>query len=127
MPTWFGIERLYTQTRSCHGPAGGAPAAGIDGGVLAQRIPQDTPPHLVRRGEIEIATNQDTHRKQRRRPTPNCDTLPNHVLPLARFGAPPAYVTAAWCGPTTLMLAREVGGPNNAIRRPSMYLCLVAG
>jgi hypothetical protein len=26
------------------------------------------------------------------------NALPNHVLPLAHFGASPACVTAAWCG-----------------------------
>jgi hypothetical protein len=46
--------------------------------------------------------------------------LLNHVLPLARFGASPTHVVVlvAWCEPaTTIMLAREVGAPNNAIRR----------
>jgi hypothetical protein len=33
--------------------------------------------------------------------------MPNHVLPLSHFGASPTYVTAAWCGPTTMVLARE--------------------
>ena len=46
------------------------------------------------------------------------------AIPLARFGVPPAYVTAAWCGPTTLVLAREVGAPSNKIRRPGMYMCV---
>jgi hypothetical protein len=55
-----------------------------------------------------------------------CVTLPNHALPLAHFGAYPAYMTAAWCEPTTIMLVREVGAPSNTTRRPSMQL-LVAG
>jgi hypothetical protein len=28
-----------------------------------------------------------------------------HVLPLARFRAPWAYMAAAWCGPIAIMLA----------------------
>jgi hypothetical protein len=48
----FGIQRLYTQLGSCHGPAGGAPAAGGGGGVPAERIPRGKPPNLARRGEI---------------------------------------------------------------------------
>jgi hypothetical protein len=32
MPKPFDIERLYIQLGSCHGPAGGAPAAGPGGG-----------------------------------------------------------------------------------------------
>jgi hypothetical protein len=49
----FGIERLYIQISSCHGPAGGAPAAGVGGGVPAERIPWvSTPPNLARRGEV---------------------------------------------------------------------------
>jgi hypothetical protein len=47
------------------------------------------------------------------RPISNSDTLPNHALPLARFGSPPMYVAAAWCGPITTMPAREVGALNN--------------
>jgi hypothetical protein len=35
-------------------------------------------------------------------------------------------MAAAWCGPTTMMLAREVGAPNNAIRRFSMHLVVAA-
>jgi hypothetical protein len=42
--------------------------------------------------------------------------LPNHVLPLAHFGAiSDVAVTAAWCGPITTMLAREAGAPNITI------------
>jgi hypothetical protein len=36
------------------------------------------------------------------------DTRPNHVLPLAHFGATSdVYDGGAWCGPITIMLARE--------------------
>jgi hypothetical protein len=57
MPKPLGIERLYTQLGSCHGPAGGAPAAGVGGrgGGSAGRIPRDTPPSLSGRG-----SHQDT-------------------------------------------------------------------
>jgi hypothetical protein len=104
---------------SCHGPAGGAPAAGIRGGVSAGRIPRGTPPNLPLRGEVLT-------KAQELRPISNCNTLLNHVLPLARFVVSPVYVAAAWCGPTTIMLAREVEALNNAIRRPTAHL-LVGG
>jgi hypothetical protein len=44
----FGIERLYTQLGSCHGPAGGAPGRRR---VSTERIPRDKSPNLARRGE----------------------------------------------------------------------------
>jgi hypothetical protein len=47
MPKPFGIERLYTQLGSCHGPAGGAPSAGVGGGGSAERIPRGTAHHLA--------------------------------------------------------------------------------
>ena len=56
-PTWLTYE--YTQLGSCHGPAGGAPAAGAGGGVSAERIPRGTPPHLARRGEISTKTQDE--------------------------------------------------------------------
>jgi hypothetical protein len=87
--------------------------------VPAGHIPQSSPPNLARRGEIAT-------KPQKIRPTSNCDALPNHVLPLARFGASPTCVAAAWCGPITIMLAREVGAPNNTTRRPSMNLLVAA-
>jgi hypothetical protein len=109
------------QISSCHGPAGGAPAAGIGGGGgAAERIPRDTPPNLARRGEIATKTQKLT-------PISNCEPLPNHMLPLARFGAPLAYVAAAWCGPITTMLAREVGAPNNTARNPKVQHAYVGG
>jgi hypothetical protein len=61
-------------------PAGGAPAAGAGGGVSAERIPRDKPPDLARWGEIATKT-------QKLRPALSCEPLPNHVLPLAHFGA----------------------------------------
>lgn len=75
---WLTYE--YTQLGSCHGPAGGAPAAGAGGGVPAERIPRGKPPDLARRGEIVTKT-------QKLRPALSCEPLPNHVLPLAHFGA----------------------------------------
>jgi hypothetical protein len=76
---WLTYE--YTQLGSCHGgPAGGAPAAGVGGGVPTERIPRDKPPNLARRGEIAPKT-------QKLRPALSCGPLPNHVLPLAHFGA----------------------------------------
>jgi hypothetical protein len=63
-----------------NGPAGGAPAAGVGGGASTERIPRSTPPHLARRGEIATKT-------QKLRPALPVNTQPNHVLPLAHFGA----------------------------------------
>jgi hypothetical protein len=68
------------QIGSCHGPAGGAPAAGAGGGVSTERIPRGTPPNLARRGEIVTKT-------QELRPALSVNTQPSHVLPLAHFGA----------------------------------------
>jgi hypothetical protein len=65
---------------SCRGPAGGAPAAGVGGGVSAERIPRGKSPNSERRGEIVTKT-------QKLRPALSCVPLPNHVLPLAHFGA----------------------------------------
>jgi hypothetical protein len=63
------------------GPAGGAPAAGVGGGVPTERIPRDSkPPNLARRGEIATKT-------QKLRSALSCEPLPNHVLPLAHFRA----------------------------------------
>ena len=53
---WLTYE--YTQLGSCHGPAGGAPAAGAGGGVPAERIPRGKPPGLARRGEIVTKTQK---------------------------------------------------------------------
>ena len=47
-----GVTGYYTHLGSCHGPAGGAPSAGVGGGVPAERTPRVTPPNLARRGEI---------------------------------------------------------------------------
>jgi hypothetical protein len=98
----------YTQLGSCHGPAGGASAAGAGGGVPAERIPRGKPPDLARRGEIATKT-------QKLRPALSCEPLPNHVC--APAGQLRSYlrrvcVTAAWCGSITTMLVREVGAPN---------------
>jgi hypothetical protein len=48
--------------------------------VSAERIPRDKPPNLARRGEIATKT-------QKLIPVLSCEPLPNHVLPLAHFGA----------------------------------------
>ena len=45
-----------------------------------ERIPRDKPPDLARRGELATKT-------QKLRPALSCEPLPNHVLPLAHFGA----------------------------------------
>jgi hypothetical protein len=75
------LKYEYTQLGSCHGPAGGAPAAaGVGGGVPTERIPRGKPPNLARRGEIVTKT-------QELRPALSCEPLPNHMLPLAHFGA----------------------------------------
>jgi hypothetical protein len=68
----FGIERLYTQLGSCHGPAGGAPAAGVGGRASTERTPRDKPHDLARRGGIATKT-------QKLRPALSCEPLPNHV------------------------------------------------
>jgi hypothetical protein len=77
-PTGRWGENCHTS--SCHGPAGGTPAAGVGGGLSAGRIPRGTPPNLARRGEIATKT-------QKLRPALSVNTQPNHVLPLAHFGA----------------------------------------
>ena len=73
----------------------------------AERIPRGKPPNLARRGEIATKT-------QKLRPALFCEPLPNHALPLAHATSElsPTCVTAAWCGPIAIMLAREVGAPN---------------
>jgi hypothetical protein len=48
--------------------------------VSTERIPRGTHTHLARRGEIATKT-------QELRPALFCEPLPNHVLPLAHFGA----------------------------------------
>ena len=72
--------KVRAQIGSCHGPTGGAPAAGVGGGVSTERIPRDKPPNFARRGEIATKT-------QELRPALSCEPLPNHVLPLTHFGA----------------------------------------
>jgi hypothetical protein len=62
------------------GPVGGAPAVGAGGGAPTERIPRDNPPNSARRGELATKT-------QKLRPALSCEPLPNHVLPLAHFGA----------------------------------------
>jgi hypothetical protein len=76
----------------------------------AERIPRGKPPPgLARRGEVVTKT-------QELRPALSCEPLPNHVLPLpllVHFGATSDVCdTAAWCGPTAIMLAREAGSLN---------------
>jgi hypothetical protein len=71
-----------------HGPAGGAPAAGVGGGVPTERIPRDKPPNLARRGE-RGTKHQDTGTQTNTFSFLEhfLVNLPNHVLPLAHFGA----------------------------------------
>jgi hypothetical protein len=96
MPLAAGwLTHEYTQLGSCHGPAGGAPAAGAGGGVPTERIPRDKPPNLARRGEIKSASYASCrsgsipprHRNSDQHFLTSCEPLPNHVLPLAHFGA----------------------------------------
>jgi hypothetical protein len=54
-PTWLAYE--YTQLGSCHGPAGGAPAAGVGGGVSTERIPREKKTQL---GAAGRDSHQDT-------------------------------------------------------------------
>ena len=72
--------RAY-QLRSCHGPAGGAPAAGVGGGVSTERIPRGKPPHLARRGEIATKT-------QELRPALSVNTQPNAPCMWSRWRRP---------------------------------------
>jgi hypothetical protein len=74
-------------------------ASGGDRRERGVRAPPAGQPNLARRGEIATKTQKLT-------PIFNCETLPKHVHPLARFGAPPTYVTAAWCEPIAIILAR---------------------
>jgi hypothetical protein len=53
---------------------------GVGGGVPTEHIPRDKPPNLARWGEIVAKTHK-------LRPALYCELLPNHVLPLAHFGA----------------------------------------
>jgi hypothetical protein len=46
----------------------------------SERIPRGKPPNLARRGEVVTNT-------QKLIPALSCEPLPNHVLPLAHFGA----------------------------------------
>ena len=74
--------------------------------MSAERIPRDKPPDLARWGEIVTKI-------QKLRPALPCEPLPNHVLPLAHFGAISDVCDGGvWCGPITIMLAREVGALN---------------
>jgi hypothetical protein len=117
-PTWLAI------TLADWAPVTGPPAvAGVGGGASTERIPRDKPPNLARRGEISTKSHK-------LRPALSCEPLPNHV-PCAPAGPLRGYlratcVTAAWCGPITIMLARGVGAPNNTTWRFTMHL-LVAG
>jgi hypothetical protein len=61
-------------------PAGRQRGGGRRGGGSAWRIPRGTHPNLARRGELVTKT-------QELRPALSCEPLPNHVLPLAHFGA----------------------------------------
>ena len=77
--------------------------------MSAERIPRGKPPNLARRGEIATKT-------QKLRPALSCEPLPNHVLPLAHFGAISDVCNGGVaCGPITIMLAREVGALNITI------------
>jgi hypothetical protein len=61
-PTWFTYEDA--QLGSCHGPAGGAPAAGVGGGVSTERIPQGKPAPL---GAAGRGSHQDTETQRAQR------------------------------------------------------------
>jgi hypothetical protein len=75
--------------------------------VSAERIPRGKPPNLARRGKIVTET-------QKLRPALSVNTQLNHVLPLAHFGATSDVCDGGvWCGPIAIVLAREVGAPNN--------------
>jgi hypothetical protein len=73
--------------------------------LSTERIPRGTSPHLARRGEVVTKT-------QKLRPALSVNTQPNHVLPLAHFGATSGVCDggAAWCGPIAMVLAGERSG-----------------
>jgi hypothetical protein len=117
----FGIERLYTQTSSCHGPGGGAPAlpAGIGGGVAGRAHPAGHAPQLG-------AAGRDSHQYTRtqtdfepRAPAGPLWSLLSDVYDSGVAGA-------CWFGPITMVLAREVGAQSNTTRRFSMHLLVAA-
>jgi hypothetical protein len=58
---------------------------------------------LARRGEIVT-------KAQKLRPALPCEPLPNHVLPLAHFGATSdVYDSGVWCGPMPIMVLAGAG------------------
>jgi hypothetical protein len=71
---------------------------GLSGGVPTERIPRAKPHNLARRGEIATKT-------QELRPALPCEPLPNHVLPLAHFGA-----TSDVCGGGVVRTDRHNAG-----------------
>jgi hypothetical protein len=116
-------SRLYTQTSSCHGPAGRAPAGGDRGrGVSAKRIPRGTPPNLARRGEV--ATKRDTE-------TQTNSQLRHPAEPCAPAG--PLRSFSDVCGGGVVRTDHHNAGEtkwehplNNTTRRPSTHLLVAA-
>jgi hypothetical protein len=92
------------QTSSCHGPAGGAPAAGVGGGVSTGRIPRGAPP-----GPQLGAAGRDSHQGTGTQTSTFCEYPAEPRAPAGPLPSelPPTCVTAAWCGPITMVLARE--------------------
>jgi hypothetical protein len=55
--------------------------------VPAERIPRDKPPNLARRGEVATKHQATETQTSTFLSSLSCEPLPNHVLPLAHFGA----------------------------------------
>jgi hypothetical protein len=91
------------------------------GGDLAH--PAGKPPQLGAAGRDSKQIKKRPRNSDQHFPVNPCRTMCSR-WPTSEL--PPTCVTAAWCGPITMVLAREVGAPNNTTWRPTMHL-LVAG
>jgi hypothetical protein len=120
---WLAIKRLYTQLAigllpraRRRGASGGGRRRGVGRAHPAGQTPQ--------LGAARGARYSPRHRTSDQHfPVNPCRTMCSR-WPTSEL--PPACVTTAWCGPTTMVLAREVGALNNATWRFTMHL-LVAG
>jgi hypothetical protein len=106
------IKRLYTQTSSCRGPAGGAPAVEIGGGVSAERISWGTPPNSAWWSEIATKTRTQTNFQLRNLAEPRAPAGPLRSSPGVCDGGVVRAYRSPW-----MVLSREVGAPSNVIRR----------
>jgi hypothetical protein len=105
-------------------PATGPPACASGGGRrrgVGRAHPAGQTPQLC-------AAGRDSHQARHRNSDQHFLVSPYRTMcsrwPTSELS--PTCVTAAWCGPITIMLAREVGAPNITTWRFTMHL-LVAG